>query len=106
MLDNYNKVETSPDFQTFEFIRTGLRGDITKVLRYSELVGNCKLYIMKTKETSEKKKLPKNFRVKKALTDQYADQPLFKEKIERANHILKTIGLPNADNKPLHKQRS
>ena len=37
MLDNYYEVETSPDFQTFEFISTGLRGDIIKVVRYSEI---------------------------------------------------------------------
>ena len=61
---------------------------------------------MKTKETSEKKKLPKSFRVNKALTGQYADQPLFKEKIERANHILKTIGLPKFNKQPLRKEHS
>jgi hypothetical protein len=49
---------------------------------------------MKTTKTSQKKKLPKSFKINKALTDKYADQPLFKDKIERANHILKTVGLP------------
>ena len=49
---------------------------------------------MKTKTTAGKKKLPKSFKVNATLTDKYADQPLFKDKIERANHILKTIGLP------------
>lgn len=49
---------------------------------------------MKTKTTADKKKLPKSFKVNAALTDKYADQPLFKDKIERANHILKTVGLP------------
>lgn len=51
---------------------------------------------MKTKSTSEKKKLPKSFKVNESLTVNYSDQPLFKDKIERANHILKTIGLPKA----------
>ncbi len=49
---------------------------------------------MKKKNTADKKKLPKSFKVNKTLTDKYADQPLFKDKIERANHILKTVGLP------------
>lgn len=49
---------------------------------------------MKTKEAPEKKKLPKRFDVKKDLSDKYADQPLFKDKIERANHILKVVGIP------------
>ena len=50
---------------------------------------------MKTQKTkSEKKKLPKNFKVKSSLTDKYADQPLFKDKVNRANHILKAVGLP------------
>jgi hypothetical protein len=49
---------------------------------------------MKTTKPSQKKKLPKSFKINKSLTDKYADQPLFKDKIERANHILKTVGLP------------
>jgi hypothetical protein len=49
---------------------------------------------MKTKAASIKKKLPKSFKVNTTLTGKYADQPLFKDKIERANHILKTVGLP------------
>lgn len=56
---------------------------------------------MKTKEIAEKKKLPKNITVNTDLTDKYNDQPFFKEKIERANHILKTVGLPIADNPKL-----
>jgi len=37
MLDNHYKVNTSSDFQTFEFISVGPKGDITKVVRYSEI---------------------------------------------------------------------
>jgi hypothetical protein len=49
---------------------------------------------MKTKKAVTEKKLPKGFKLNQKLTDKYADQPLFKDKIDRANHILKTIGLP------------
>jgi hypothetical protein len=51
---------------------------------------------MNTKGTTEKKKLPKSFKVNAALKDKYVDQPLFKDKIARANHILKIVGLPKA----------
>jgi len=60
---------------------------------------------MKTKKkTAPKKKLPKGFenlpkgfRYNPALdNNNYAEQPLFKEKVDRANHILKTIGLPKS----------
>ena len=37
MLDNHYTVETSPDFQTFEFTSVGLKGSVTKVVRYSEI---------------------------------------------------------------------
>jgi hypothetical protein len=49
---------------------------------------------MKVKSVTKKKKLPQRFKVNKTLSDKYADQPLFKDKVERANHILKTVGLP------------
>lgn len=49
---------------------------------------------MKVKSPIKKKKLPKSFKVNPALANKYADQPLFKNKVEQANHILKTIGLP------------
>ncbi len=52
---------------------------------------------MKTKKANiEKKELPKDFSINPSLTDKYADQPLFKDKVDRANHILKTIGLPKS----------
>jgi len=41
-----------------------------------------------------KKKLPKDFTLNPKLDKKYADQPLFKDKVDRANHILKTVGLP------------
>jgi hypothetical protein len=49
---------------------------------------------MKTKKATTRKKLPPGFRLNPALTDKYVDQPLFKDKVDRANHILKTVGLP------------
>lgn len=50
---------------------------------------------MKTKKANiEKKKLPEDFKINPSLTDKYVDQPLFKDKVDRANYILKTIGLP------------
>ena len=49
---------------------------------------------MKTKKITTEKKLPKGFKVKAALDSKYADQPLFKDKVDRANHILKTVGIP------------
>jgi len=38
--------------------------------------------------------LPKNFVINSELDNKYNEQPLFKDKIDRANHILKTVGLP------------
>lgn len=50
---------------------------------------------MKTKKAkAEKKELPKDFKLNPSLADKYADQPLFKDKVDRANYILKTVGLP------------
>jgi len=49
---------------------------------------------MKTKKISEEKKLLKGFKFNATLDSKYSDQPLFKEKVEKANFILKTIGLP------------
>jgi hypothetical protein len=47
-----------------------------------------------TKQPTYKKKLPKGFKINTTLKDKYAEQPLFKDKIDRANHILKTVGIP------------
>jgi hypothetical protein len=49
---------------------------------------------MKTKKIAIEKKLPKGFKFKATLDNMYLDQPLFKEKVDRANHILKTVLLP------------
>ena len=46
---------------------------------------------MKSKKTT--KKVLKGF-TKNASLDKYADQPLFKDKVDKVNHILKTVGLP------------
>lgn len=51
---------------------------------------------MKTDKESNEKKIPKGFKVSPKLSDKYNDEPLFKDKVDRANHILKTIGLPKA----------
>jgi hypothetical protein len=48
----------------------------------------------KAKKDIVDKKLPKGFRFNATLNTKYGEQPLFKEKVERANHILKTVGLP------------
>jgi len=42
----------------------------------------------------ETKELPKGFKINPSLDNKYKDQPLFKEKVERANQILKTVRLP------------
>ena len=49
---------------------------------------------MKIKKDTLEKKLPKGFKFNAALDTKNGEQPLFKEKVERANHILKTVGLP------------
>jgi len=74
---------------------------------FANFVVQClttKFSIMKTKKkTAPKKKLPKGFenlpkgfRYNPALdNNNYDEQPLFKEKIDRANHILKIAGPPD-----------
>jgi hypothetical protein len=49
---------------------------------------------MKTKKDITEKKLPKGIKFNTSLNTKYNEQPLFKEKIDRANHILKNVGLP------------
>lgn len=49
---------------------------------------------MKSKKPTNKIKLPKGFTINPDLKNDYSDQPYFKDKIDRANHILKTVGLP------------
>jgi hypothetical protein len=43
--------------------------------------------------TENKGKKPAIVKVDKNL-DKYLTQDLFKEKVEKANHVLKTVGLP------------
>lgn len=40
------------------------------------------------------KKLPKDVTINPELNGKYDDQPLFQDKVNRANHILKTYGIP------------
>lgn len=50
---------------------------------------------MKAKKPAKvKSKLPKGFAIDPMLNGKYDDQPLFKDKVDRANYILKTVGLP------------
>ena len=37
MLNDHYNIEISKDFKTYEFISVGLKGSITKVIRYSEI---------------------------------------------------------------------
>ena len=41
-----------------------------------------------------KTKLPKGFTLNPKLVKKYIDHPLFKDKVDKANHILKPVGLP------------
>jgi len=51
---------------------------------------------MKTAEKNmpTKKKQKKDYKINPSLKGKYDDQPLFQDKVNRANHILKTIGIP------------
>jgi hypothetical protein len=49
------------------------------------------------KEKTSFKRLPKGFTIVPTLTDKYADQPLFKEKLDRANATLRKGNLPKFD---------
>lgn len=54
---------------------------------------------MKTEKikTSEKKRVRKDYTIKPSLQGKYDDQPLFQEKVDRANFILKKFGVPKFD---------
>ncbi len=43
---------------------------------------------------TKKKNAKEDYKINPALQDKYNDQPLFEDKVNRANHILKTIGIP------------
>jgi len=51
---------------------------------------------MKTaqKAKTTKKSKAKDYKINPALQGKYDDQPLFQDKVNRANHILKTVGIP------------
>lgn len=40
------------------------------------------------------KKKQKDHKINPALQGKYDDQALFQDKVNRANHILKTVGIP------------
>ncbi len=46
------------------------------------------------KSKGTKKTLPKDVTINSELNGKYNDQPLFQDKVNRANHILKTYGIP------------
>jgi hypothetical protein len=39
-------------------------------------------------------KLPKGFKFDPAMKSKYEDQPVFQDKVNRTNYILKKVGLP------------
>lgn len=41
-----------------------------------------------------KKELPADVTIVPELEGKYDDQPLFQDKVNRANYILKTVGIP------------
>jgi hypothetical protein len=51
---------------------------------------------MKTKKIKKtiKNILPNGFTIDTGINNKYSDQLLFQQKVEQANHILKTVGLP------------
>lgn len=66
---------------------------------------------MNSKKTeTEKKSFLSILKLIPALKGKYTDKPLFKDKADKANYILKTVGIPNldaADKKVVtHKKRT
>ena len=54
-------------------------------MEHSLFAENCKFELMKTNKTEYKKpKLPKGFTIDPKLTGKYDEQPLFKDKADRA----------------------
>ncbi|MDQ6890419.1 MAG: hypothetical protein M3Z56_09120 [Bacteroidota bacterium] len=45
-----------------------------------------------------KKKSPRDVTINPELNGKYDDQPLFQDKVNRANYILKTFGIPKFGN--------
>jgi hypothetical protein len=52
------------------------------------------MYNYEGKKIETEKKLPKGFKFNANLDNKYTYQPLFKDKVDKANHILRTVGLP------------
>jgi hypothetical protein len=54
---------------------------------------------MKTeqKPKAAKKSQTRDYKINPSLQGKYDDQPLFQDKVNRANHILKTVGVPKFD---------
>lgn len=54
---------------------------------------------MKTQKTKTpvQKKIQKDYTIKPSLKGKYDDQPLFQDKVDRANFILKKFGVPKFD---------
>ena len=46
------------------------------------------------KSKAAKKSQTKDYKINPSLQGKYDGQPLFQDKIDRANHILKTVGIP------------
>lgn len=46
------------------------------------------------KNKQAKKKQQKSHKINPSLQGKYDDQPLFQYKVNRANHIIKTVGIP------------
>lgn len=69
--------------------------NIWRILSAPKIVN---LNVMKQKKNkASKPKLPEGFTIDPSLSGKYDNQPLFKDKVDRANHILKTVGLPKFD---------
>ncbi len=49
---------------------------------------------MKAEKNIQGKKLPKGFEIDPALNGKYKNEPLFKDKVEKANLILRKTGIP------------
>ena len=46
------------------------------------------------KNIAKELKLPKGFKFDPSMKGKYEDQPVFQDKVDRANYILKKVGLP------------
>lgn len=49
------------------------------------------------RQKTKKKTARKDHTVKPSLRGKYDDQPVFQDKVDRANFILKKFGVPNFD---------